>query len=178
MRLLKRPLLLLCLTALSASISGADRVSVPPSGPEALSGIWMPDSAPRVLLTSSGKTPPLTVEAAKLYAERRQRFARGDAAYDPTSWCAGPGMPRILTMQYPFEIRADANRIAFIHGWYRWFRTVDMGTGAAPLVGVPVVATITTDANNQGTVGLVIGGTTLPTAPIADGTMTVENLEL
>jgi len=56
--------------------------------------------------------------------------------------------------------------------------TVDMGTGAAPLVGVPVVATITTDANNQGTVGLVIGGTTLPTSPIADGTMTVEDLAL
>ncbi len=52
-------------------------------------------------------------------------------------------MPRILTMQYPLEIRADANRIVFIHGWYRWFRTVDMGAGAVdpplPLtMGFPV----------------------------------------
>jgi hypothetical protein len=54
--------------------------------------------------------------------------------------------------------------------------TVDMGTGATPLAGVPVVATITTDANNQGSVGLVIGATTLPTAPIGTGTMTVEDL--
>jgi hypothetical protein len=52
-------------------------------------------------------------------------------------------MPRILTMPYPLEIRADARRVAFIHGWYRWFRTVDMGAGAVdpplPLtMGFPV----------------------------------------
>ncbi len=98
-------------------------------GRSALLGIWVPDAAPRTLLTSNGKAPPLTAEASKVYAERRQRLARGDAAYDPTTWCAGPGMPRILTMAYPFEIRGDADRIAFIHGWYRWFRTVDMGPG-------------------------------------------------
>ena len=89
----------------------------------------MPDAAPRTLLTSNGKTPPLTAEASKLYAERRQRLAAGDASFDPTTWCAGPGMPRILTMPYPFEIRSDGDRIAFIHGWYRWFRIVDLGAG-------------------------------------------------
>jgi hypothetical protein len=52
-------------------------------------------------------------------------------------------MPRMLTMAYPFEIRGDAERIAFIHGWYRWFRIVDMGPGTAdpplPLtMGFPV----------------------------------------
>jgi hypothetical protein len=38
-------------------------------------------------------------------------------------------MPRMLTMAYPFEIRGDGNRIAFIHDWYRWFRIVDLGPG-------------------------------------------------
>lgn len=66
----------------------------------------------------------------------------------------------------------QASNVATITGT----ATVDMGTGATPLTGVPVVATITTDANNQGTVGLVIGATTLPTAPIGSGTMTVEDL--
>jgi hypothetical protein len=52
-------------------------------------------------------------------------------------------MPRILTMRYPLEIRADADRIAFIHGWYRWFRIIDLGAGTAdpplPLtMGFPV----------------------------------------
>ena len=142
MRLMNPLNLLLCAAALAACASAADR-SASASGPQTLLGIWVPDAAPRVLRTANGKTPPLNAEAAKLYAERRQRLARGDAAFDPTSWCAGPGMPRILTMRYPFEIRADANRVAFIHGWYRWFRTVDLGAGAVdpplPLtMGFPV----------------------------------------
>jgi len=144
MRRLHRLGLLLCVAALAAGASGAaDKTASPAGGQDALLGIWVPDAAPRALLTVAGKTPPLTAEASKVYAERRQRLAKGDAAFDPTSWCAGPGMPRILTMQYPFEIRADANRIAFIHGWYRWFRTVDMSAGAVnpplPLtMGFPV----------------------------------------
>jgi hypothetical protein len=133
--------LLLCVAALAASVSSAADETA--SGSQALLGTWVPDAAPRALLTSRGKTPPLTDEAAKLYAERRKQLTAGDASFDPTSWCAGPGMPRILTMQYPFEIRGDADRIAFIHGWYRWFRSVDLGSGTAdpplPLtMGFPV----------------------------------------
>ena len=127
---LHRFALLLCVSALVAGASAtAGQIGASAAGPEALLGIWVPDAAPRALLTSTGKTPPLTAKASKLYTERRQRFAKGDTSFDPTSWCAGPGMPRILTMRYPVEIRADANRIAFIHGWYRWFRVVDLGAG-------------------------------------------------
>jgi len=120
---------LLCVAALGACSSRVDEVHAPTGAPEALLGIWVPDAAPRALLMSSGKAPPLTVEASKVYAERRQRLAAGDASFDPTSWCSGPGMPRILTMGYPLEIRDDGSRLAFIHGWYRWFRIVDLGAG-------------------------------------------------
>ena len=136
--------LLICVAALAAGASSeADDTGPFTEGQQALLGIWVPDAAPRTLLTSSGKTPPLTAEASKLYAERSQRLASGDASFDPTTWCSGPGMPRILTMQYPLEIRGDADRIAFIHAWYRWFRTVDMGPGTVdpplPLtMGFPV----------------------------------------
>ncbi len=140
MRRLHRSRLLLCVAALAASAAIAADKTGATAG---LAGIWVPDAAPRALLTARGKTPPLTAEAARLYAERRERLAKGDASFDPTTWCAGPGMPRILTMQYPFEIRGDASRIAFIHGWYRWFRIVDLGAGTAdpplPLtMGFPV----------------------------------------
>src|SRR4029453_12479143 len=103
------------------------KIGAAAAGQEALLGVWVPDAAPRALLTSKGKTPPLTPAASKLYTERRQRLAKGDAPFDPTTWLAGPGMPRILTMPYPMEIRADADPIAFIHSWYRWFRIVDLG---------------------------------------------------
>jgi len=122
--------LLLCVTALAPGAAGAaDTPGPSAAGRDALLGIWMPDAAPRALLTSGGKSPPLSAEAAKLYATRRKGLAQGDASFDPTTWCAGPGMPRMLTMPYPLEIRGDDNRLVFIHGWYRWFRTVDMGAG-------------------------------------------------
>lgn len=52
--------------------------------------------------------------------------------------------------------------------------SVDMGTGAPPTVGVPFTLTLTTDANDQGTIGLVVGATTLPNATILDGTATIK----
>lgn len=119
-------LLVCALTLASGVAAAADAGRAAQGAQPALLGIWVPDAAPRQLKAIGGKAPPLTAEASKLYAERRQRLARGDASFDPTTWCAGPGMPRILTMRYPLEIRADADRLAFIHGWYRWFRIVDL----------------------------------------------------
>jgi Ice-binding-like len=40
--------------------------------------------------------------------------------------------------------------------------------------GVPCTATITTNASDQGTIGLVIGATTLPNAVVSAGTMTIK----
>jgi hypothetical protein len=93
--------------------------------PDDLLGIWVPDAAPREL-TANGAPPPLNQDAAALHAEHKQRFAAGDVGYDPTSWCAGPGLPRIFTMPYAFEIRRSGDHLAFLHGWYRWFRAVDL----------------------------------------------------
>jgi hypothetical protein len=93
--------------------------------PDDLLGIWVPDAAPREL-TANGAAPPLNEEAAAVYAQHKQRYAAGDVGYDPTSWCSGPGLPRILTMPYAFEIRRSGDHLAFIHDWYRWFRAVDL----------------------------------------------------
>jgi hypothetical protein len=120
-------------------------VDTPPAAarsPDDLLGIWVPDAAPREL-TANGAPPPLTADAALVHAERKQRFAAGDTGYDPSSWCAGPGMPRILTMPYPFERRRTGGHLAFVHGWYRWFRAVDLdGPDAEPrlplTMGYPV----------------------------------------
>jgi hypothetical protein len=52
--------------------------------------------------------------------------------------------------------------------------TVDMGDGTPPTPGVPFTATVTTDANDQGTIGLVIGATSLPDAVVNAGSMTIK----
>lgn len=107
------------------------------TGPDALLGIWVPDASPRQLLAANGAAPPLTADAADTYATNKRLFEAGDRSFDPTSWCSGPGMPRILTMPNAFEIRRDAARLAFIHDWYRWFRVVDMN-GPDPDPPLPV----------------------------------------
>ena len=158
--------LLLCVAAFVAGASGTTgKIGAAAAGPEALLGVWVPDAAPRGLLTSKGKTPPLTAAASKLYTERRQRLSKGDASFDPTTWCSGPGMPRILTMPYPLEIRADASRIAFIHGWYRWFRIVDLGAGTAD---PPLSLTMGFPVGHWEASGLVIRTTGLSDTTVMD----------
>jgi hypothetical protein len=134
---MRRPALLaIAFLALQLSACGS-RTSEAPAAPtpDALLGIWVPDGAPREL-TADGAAPPLNAEAAAVYAQHKQRFAAGDAGYDPTTWCAGPGMPRILTMPYAFEIRRSGDHLAFIHDWYRWFRAVDLN-GPEPEPRIP-----------------------------------------
>lgn len=91
-----------------------------------IEGTWMPESYSPRLLTIGGETPPLTAEAAALYRDRTAQADDPDRQYDRTRWCAGAGIPRIMLLPYPFEIRADGNYLGFIHGWYRWHRMVDM----------------------------------------------------
>jgi hypothetical protein len=126
----------LAVLALQVSACGSKSAQAPAARtPDSLLGIWVPDGAPREL-TADGAPPPLNEEAAAVYAKHKERYAAGDAGYDPTTWCAGPGMPRILTMPYPFEIRRSGDHLAFIHGWYRWFRAVDLN-GPEPEPRIP-----------------------------------------
>ena len=51
--------------------------------------------------------------------------------------------------------------------------TVDLGDGLPPAEGVPFTATITTDANGLGTIGLVTALASLPNATMNVGSMTI-----
>jgi hypothetical protein len=55
--------------------------------------------------------------------------------------------------------------------------SVDMGTGAAPLTGVPIIVTIGANPDGSGTVGVVLGAVTLPTSALDDGTLAVEAMQ-
>jgi len=120
---------LVCVAAMAACSPSSDNAGVT-SGPDGVLGIWVPDAAPQRLLALDGSPAPLTPEAARVHAARLERLQSGDNAFDQTTWCAGPGMPRVMTMPYPFEIRRDGDYLVFIHGWYRWHRVVDLAGGA------------------------------------------------
>lgn len=95
---------------------------------------WAPDNPSEGRLASKGSPAPLTAEGAKLLAQRQAERGQPDPQFDRTRWCAGPGMPRIMLMPYPFEIRAERGYLAFLFGWYRWYRLVDMSGQAADYV--------------------------------------------
>lgn len=95
-------------------------------GMKAMLGVWLPERHAERLLTDSGKSPPLNAQGVELYRAREAERSQPQPQFDRTRWCAGPGMPRIMFMPYPFEIRADGSYVGFIHGWYRWHRMVDM----------------------------------------------------
>jgi len=109
----------------------------------AIEGTWIPEAYSERLLTADGTPPPLTDEGAAIYAKHAAARGERDRQYDRTRWCAGAGMPRMMFLPYPFEIRADGEYVGFIYGWYRWHRMVDMtGRPADPILpqtmGYPV----------------------------------------
>lgn len=132
---------LLSLTATPASPLLAQTESA--ASARAIEGTWLPESYSEKLLTIDGDTPPLNEKGAELYRQRSAMKDDLDRQYDRTRWCAGAGMPRIMFLPYPFEIRADGDYVGFIYGWYRWHRMVDMsGREADPVMpqsmGFPV----------------------------------------
>lgn len=112
-------------------------------GMKPMLGVWLAERVSERLLTETGAAPPLNSEGAELYRARTAERSTPQPQFDRARWCAGPGMPRIMYMPYPFEIRADGDYVGFIYGWYRWHRMVDMsGAPADPILpltmGYPV----------------------------------------
>lgn len=106
-------------------------------------GTWIPERYSERLRTVDGAEPPLNAAGLALYRARIAEHGTSQPQFDRTRWCAGPGVPRIMMLPYPFEIRADGDYIGFLYGWYRWHRMVDMsGAKADPVLpqtmGYPV----------------------------------------
>jgi hypothetical protein len=99
-----------------------------------LDGVWLIERAPLELRTVDGKEPPLLPEARKQYEARRALRARGDTSFDPTTWCASAGVPRLMLEPHKFEILVNKRQVAFLYEWNRWARLVDMtGNDIQPL---------------------------------------------
>jgi hypothetical protein len=52
--------------------------------------------------------------------------------------------------------------------------TIDMGDGLPPIEGVPFTATVTANADGEGTIALVTGLASLPTATLDAGSITID----
>jgi hypothetical protein len=94
--------------------------------PTDLSGIWMIEQPVAVLKTTEGSPPPLLPDARKTYESRLAARRTGDTSFDQTTWCAAPGVPRLMYLPYPFQIMMGPKRAVFLFEWDRWARVVDL----------------------------------------------------
>lgn len=96
------------------------------AAPTDFSGIWRVEKAVFAAKTMDGLLPPLTGAARKLYEQRAALRQRGDRTYDSATWCASPGIPRLMLIDHPFEIVASPRQVLFFYEWDRWARLVDL----------------------------------------------------
>lgn len=91
------------------------------------SGYWTADRPSPALTTLDGKLPPLKAEALAQYRRNIAARAKGDVSFDSAAKCVSPGVPRLLTMPYPFEIVQSGAKVLILYGWNRIYRLIGLG---------------------------------------------------
>jgi hypothetical protein len=100
--------------------------AVPGQSRDQIAGTWLIEKPVFALRTADGGEPPLKPAAARIYQQRQAARANGDTSFDSSTWCASLGMPRMLLVNYPFEIIVRPKQVAFLHQWNWWARVVYM----------------------------------------------------
>ena len=130
----KAMVVLASIAALGATAARA-AAGAPPaqSGHARLNGVWAPEHGTARLLTEQGKAPPLLPRARRILEQNRAALKAGNRSFDRTTWCASPGLPRLMFGLHPFEIAVSPRRVAFLYSWSNWYRTVDMSGESWPV---------------------------------------------
>lgn len=93
---------------------------------EDLNGVWLIEQEVTALRTAEGEEPPLLPAAKAVYEQHLEDRRNNDPYFDRATWCASPGVPRLLLVDHPFEIMVDKRQVGFFFEWNRWVRLVDM----------------------------------------------------
>ena len=112
------------LLALAAHLVDAAEPSGSSASHQRFAGVWQVESPVFAVRMATGDEPPLQPVAAKVYQDRIAARKRGDTSFDSATWCASVGMPRLMFINYPFEIMVGPKHIAFMHEWNGWARVV------------------------------------------------------
>ena len=77
-------------------------------------GAWMVTPYSGALKPADGKPVPLKPAAKAVYDKHRAAAAKGDKSWDSASECLPEGLPRLMTVNEPFEILQRDKEIAFV----------------------------------------------------------------
>jgi hypothetical protein len=98
-----------------AGVVWADPPPAAGPGQPDLTGAWFIVNPPHALKTVDGSLPPLTPSARQIYEQHLAEAKRGDrAAFDGTTRCLPPGLPRLMLSKEPFEILQRPKVIYFV----------------------------------------------------------------
>jgi hypothetical protein len=79
-----------------------------------LTGAWMITPYTGALKPSDGKPIPFKPEAKATYDKHLAAAKKGDTAWDPARQCLPEGLPRIMTINEPFEILQRDKAVFFV----------------------------------------------------------------
>jgi hypothetical protein len=77
-------------------------------------GAWIVSPYKAKLAPVDGGAVPLKPEAKKVYDQHLAAAAKGDRTWDETSICLPEGLPRLQTINEPFEIMQKSNAMYFV----------------------------------------------------------------
>src|SRR5262245_40453300 len=98
------------------------------AAPPDFSGVWSIKGSHATVKTSEGSAPPLTAAGKKAYDKNLAAAAKGKrAAFDGTTICLPPGLPRLMLVSEPFEILQREKTIYFVHQLNRMPRRAYFG---------------------------------------------------
>ncbi len=84
------------------------------SGHPDFTGAWIVSPYKAKLTPADGSAVPLKPEAKKVYDQHLAATAKGDRTWDQTSICLPEGLPRLETINEPFEIMQKSNAMYFV----------------------------------------------------------------
>ena len=123
----------LCLSLMAAQTRGPALPRLPDGKPD-LQGIWQSDGKPAADVQPfvEGREIPYKPAAAD---KKRENFTNRAKA-DPLVSCFMPGVPRIMYLEYPYQIFQARDHIAITYEWSHVFRLIYTTTKTSPHPGV------------------------------------------
>ena len=109
-----------------------------------LEGVWTLKAPVRLLRTTDGELPPFKPEALTTYLANLKLAAKQDYSFDATKRrCSSPGMPRIMTIGWPFNLIERSDQVIMLFSWNRMYRQIPI-TASPPQALYPTAIGTTT----------------------------------
>lgn len=102
------------LLAAGAALAALPALAQAQAGHPNFTGVWTISGYTGSLKPSDGKPVPFKPEAKAIYEKHLAAAAKGDKTWDPSSECLPEGLPRIMTINEPFEIMQRDKTVFFV----------------------------------------------------------------